>query len=567
MKQWSRREFLKASAIVAAAGGFSTVSGCVSAPLNPKPVAVPELPVSFLHGVASGDPLHDRVVLWTRPTPVGPLAQVPLRLEVATDAAFRNLVVAADCVAHADQDYCCKVDAAGLSAGQTYFYRFRSGTESSPVGQTRTLPQGALSAARFAVVSCSNYPAGYFHVYQRLAERSDLDAVIHLGDYLYEYAADGYATERAAEFGRWYAPDNRCELLTLQDYRRRYACYRADTALQQLHGRHPFLLVWDDHEIANDTWTGGAENHSPAEGDFQARKLAALQAYYEWLPIRPQVQHGEALYRTLTYGDLVQLYLLDTRVCARSQWLDFSQFQRNGQLDVTALLAAVQNPTRTLLGQQQLDWLSHGLTQSACHWQVLAQQVLMARMELPGEALAALGKSAPDLLTQLQQLADIKMLPSVQRSASQQQRLQSSLPYNLDAWDGFPVEREVLYQRLRDSGRQVLVLAGDTHNAWHSELKNAAGEPVATELATASVSSPGIEQYLQLNDAQAAQLSRLLPQLIDELAWCELSRRGYLLVEFSHQQCDAEWHQIESVHKTAANWFAPRHLLIPKRRF
>ncbi|TXH93775.1 MAG: alkaline phosphatase [Rheinheimera sp.] len=565
MKQWSRREFIRLSAIVAAAGGFSTVSGCVSAPAASLVSAEPEFPLSFLHGVASGDPLHDRVVLWTRVTPAGPLAQVQLRLEVATDAAFRNLVVAADCVAHADQDYCAKVDAAGLSAGQAYFYRFRAGSVSSPVGQTRTLPQGALSTARFAVVSCSNYPAGYFHVYQQLAERSDLDAVVHLGDYLYEYAADGYATERAAEFGRFYAPDNRCELLTLQDYRRRYACYRADAALQQLHGRHPFLLVWDDHEIANDIWTGGAENHSPGEGDFQARKLAALQAYYEWLPIRPHVQQGEPLYRSLAYGDLVQLYLLDTRVCARSQWLDFPQFQRDGKLDVAAMTKAVQDPTRTLLGPTQLDWLSQGLTQSACHWQVLAQQVLMARMELPGEALAALGKPGPELLSQLQQLADLKALPTEQLTSAQRKRLQGVLPYNLDAWDGFPVERERLYQRLRDSGRQVLVLAGDTHNAWHSELKNAAGEPVGVELATASVSSPGIEQYLQLDEAQATQLSRVLPQLIDELAWCELSRRGYLLVEFTQQQCRAQWHQIASVHTTKAEWLAPHQLLIARR--
>lgn len=565
MKQWSRREFLKVSAILAAAGGFSTVSGCVSVPGAATPGAEPEFPVSFLHGVASGDPLHDRVVLWTRVTPAGPLAQVQLRLEVATDAGFRNLVVAANCVADADQDYCCKVDAAGLSAGQTYFYRFRAGALSSPVGQTRTLPQGVLNTARFAVVSCSNYPAGYFHVYQQLAERSDLDAVIHLGDYLYEYAADGYATERAAEFGRLYAPDNRCELLNLQDYRRRYACYRADAALQQLHGRHPFLLVWDDHEIANDTWTGGAENHSPGEGDFQARKLAALQAYYEWLPIRPQVQQGEPLYRSLAYGDLVQLYLLDTRVCARSQWLDFPQFQRDGKLDVAALVKAVQDPARTLMGPAQLEWLSEGLNQSGCHWQVLAQQVLMARMELPGEALAALGKPGPELLPQLQQLADLKMLPAAKRSAAQQQRLQGVLPYNLDAWDGFPAERERLYQRLQQSGRQVLVLAGDTHNAWHSELKNAAGESVAIELATASVSSPGIEQYLQLNDVQATQLSGLLPQLIDELTWCELSRRGYLLVEFSHQACCAEWHQIASVHSSTTQWLAPHQLVIPKR--
>lgn len=564
MKQWSRREFLRVSAMLAAAGGFSTVSGCVS-PTAAIPDADAAFPVSFLHGVASGDPLHDRVVLWTRVTPAGPLAQVALRLEVATDAAFRQLVVVADCVASAEQDYCCKVDAAGLSAGTAYFYRFRAGTVSSPVGRTRTLPQGVLNAARFAVVSCSNFPAGYFHVYQQLAERDDLDAVIHLGDYLYEYAADGYATERAAEFGRLYAPDNRCELLTLNDYRRRYACYRADKALQQLHGRQPFLLVWDDHEIANDIWTDGAENHSPGEGDFQARKLAALKAYYEWLPIRPQVHTGEPLYRSVAYGDLVQFYLLDTRVCARSQWLDFPQFQRDGQLDVAALTQAVQDPERTLLGSAQFDWLAQGLQQSACHWQVLAQQVLMARMELPGEALAALAKPGPALATQLQQLAALKQRPADRLTKAEQQRLAGALPYNLDAWDGFPVERERLYQTIRASGRQVVVLAGDTHNAWYSELKTATGQFVAPELATASVSSPGIEQYLQLDTAKAAELSALLPQLIDELQWCELAHRGYLLLQISHQTCEAQWHQLDSVHSQTPQWLAPHQQQISRR--
>ncbi len=563
MKQWSRREFLRLSAMLAAAGGFSTVSGCVSPAA--RDVAEPAIAVNFAHGVASGDPLHDRVVLWTRVTPAGPLAQVKLRLEVATDAAFRQLVVAADCLASAEQDYCCKVDAAGLQAGTAYFYRFRAGAVSSPVGRTRTLPQGTLTEARFAVVSCSNYPAGYFHVYQQLAERADLDAVIHLGDYLYEYAADGYATERAAEFGRLYAPDNRCELLNLQDYRRRYACYRADTALQQLHGRHPFLLVWDDHEIANDTWTGGAENHSAGEGDFQQRKLAALQAYYEWLPIRPQVQSGEPLYRSLAYGDLVQFYLLDTRVCARSQWLDFPQFQRDGQLDVAALIKAVQDPGRTLLGEAQMSWLAQGLQQSRCHWQVLAQQVLMARMELPGEALAALAKPGPALAAQLRELATLKQRPAGSLSQAEQQRLAGALPYNLDAWDGFPVERERLYQMLRSSNRQVLVLAGDTHNAWHSELKTKRGDYVATELATASVSSPGIEQYLQLDPAQAAELSAVLPQLIDELQWCELARRGYLLLQIKPEACVAQWHQLESVQVPHAHWLEPHQLQLAKR--
>ncbi len=565
MKQWSRREFLRVSAMLAAAGGFSTVSGCVSMPAANAASAEPAFPLSFDHGVASGDPLHDRVVLWTRVTPAGPLASVTLRLEVATDAAFSQLVVAADCVARAEQDYCCKVDAAGLVAGTAYFYRFRAGSFSSPVGRTRTLPQGTLAEARFAVVSCSNYPAGYFHVYQQLAERQDLDAVIHLGDYLYEYAADGYATERAAEFGRLYAPDNRCELLNLNDYRRRYACYRADQALQQLHGRHPFLLVWDDHEIANDTWTDGAENHSATEGDFQARKLAALQAYYEWLPIRPQVHSGEPLYRSLAYGDLVQFYLLDTRVCARSQWLDFPQFQRDGQLDVAAMVKAVRDPARTLLGNAQFDWLAQGIKQSGCHWQVLAQQVLMARMELPGEALAALAKPGPALAAQLRELAALKQRPAGSLNKTDQQRLAGALPYNLDAWDGFPAERERLYQMLRASGRQVLVLAGDTHNAWHSELKTSSGEFVATELATASVSSPGIEQYLQLDTAQAAELSTVLPQLIDELQWCELAHRGYLLLQINAQACLAQWHQLESVHVQAAQWLAPYQQQIAKR--
>ncbi len=230
---------------------------------------------------------------------------------MATDADFANKVVEGSGNTSADVDYTVKVDVEGLQPNTVYYYRFLTVNKTSMAGRTRTLPEGAIDAAAFAVVSCSNYPAGFFNVYREVAKQ-DVDAVLHLGDYLYEYSAEGYASERAEELGRVVEPAN--ELLSLADYRTRYAQYRRDEDLQAAHAAHPFIIVWDDHEVANDTWREGAENHDPGtEGSFVERKMAALQAWHEWLPVRPPVSMNDIIYRRFQYGDLLDLLMLDTR--------------------------------------------------------------------------------------------------------------------------------------------------------------------------------------------------------------------------------------------------------------
>ncbi|MGB1142637.1 MAG: alkaline phosphatase D family protein, partial [Halioglobus sp.] len=282
----------------------------------------------FLHGIASGDPLSDRVILWTRITP-DEEGVAGLAWEVASDAQFTDVVASGSGTTDASVDYTAKVDVTDLEPGAHYYYRFTSGDNVSAVGSTRTLPVGQVAAASFAVVSCSNYPAGFFHVYREVANQ-ELDAVLHLGDYIYEYAADGYASERAEEFGRVSDPET--EIVSLSDYRRRYAQYRTDNDLQAAHAAHPFIVVWDDHEItnhesANNPWTEGAQNHQPeTEGSFEDRKAAAVQAWYEWLPVRPPSAQQDIIYRHFNYGDLLDLFMLDTRLIGRDEQNTYTDF-------------------------------------------------------------------------------------------------------------------------------------------------------------------------------------------------------------------------------------------------
>ncbi|WP_337879795.1 alkaline phosphatase D family protein [Rheinheimera sp.] len=533
MTQFSRRTFLKHLALASGASWLtSSLLGCSS------PTAAPtnRTPIEFLHGVASGDPQQNSLLFWTRVSPAQPLGGVQLLLEVSTSADMRQLVHTELVLAKADNDYCIKVDLSGLSPATDYYYRFRDQQHSSAVGHGRTLPAQRPEAVRMAVLSCSNYPAGYFHAYREVATQP-LDVVLHLGDYLYEYAMGEYGTEQASALGRELAADNSKEMLSLTDYRKRYSLYRTDADLQAAHQAHSFICVWDDHEITNDAWTDGAENHQPEEGSYQSRKLAALQAYYEWMPIRPLVSgQQQSLARRFDFGDLVSLCMLDTRIEGRMQQLDYASFSDADQgLDSGSFLQALQNPERTLLGPQQQSWLLQQVLSNQAIYQVLGQQVLMAKMWLPAQALAALGKPGPELAAQLHQLAQ-------QGTAGQK-----LLPYNLDAWDGYPAERELIYQAAMKAGQPLLVLAGDTHNAWASSLHSGNGNKVGIELATASVTSSGIEDYLKLDSKALRQLEQDLVQLMDELDWCNLEQRGYLLLNFTASQLTAQWFGLDTV--------------------
>ena len=550
----NRRDFIRTVAAgTLAVGTATTLSGCEGGLFD------------FLHGVASGDPLQDRVLLWTRITPDAAmldalaklerearsdararqqLAQaknVPVQWEVARDSHFRQVVARGTVQASAERDHTVKVDADGLRAGTTYWYRFQCLGICSPVGRTRTLPRGGVEQVRFAVFSCSNYPAGYFNVYGAAAKLTDVDAALHLGDYIYEYAKDGYATELAEQLGRVSEPAG--ELLTLADYRKRYSQYRQDADLQAVHAALPFIAVWDDHEIANDAWREGAENHTPGtEGDWPTRRAAALQAYHEWMPTRlPDAKRPERIFRSFDFGDLVSLHMLDTRVIGRDQQLELTSYIGPTGFDGARFAADLANPARQLLGAEQTAWLGTQLARSSAQWQVLGQQVLMGRMNVPAPlllgqitvsgyaALVAKAQGNPGALTP-QEVA-ILQAPAI--------------PYNLDAWDGYAAARETVLATARSLDKNLVVLAGDTHNAWASDLTDLQGDAVGVEFATPSVSSPGFEAIFP-NEPPLA-LAGALQQLIGPLVYTDTSRRGFMVITATRDAMQAEWTYVDTV--------------------
>jgi len=507
------------------------------------------VPADFNHGVASGDPLRDQVIIWTRVTPAA-RGDVWIQWEVATDAGFTSIVASGTGTTSADVDYTVKVDVEGLQPATAYYYRFLTVNNTSPTGRTRTLPEGSVAAAAFAVVSCSNYPAGFFNVYREVANQ-DVDAVLHLGDYLYEYGADGYASEQAEEFGRVVEPAN--ELLTLADYRTRYSQYRRDEDLQAAHAAHPFVIVWDDHELANNAWREGSNNHDPdTEGSFEARKLASLQAWHEWQPVRPPATMDDIIYRRFQYGDLLDLLMLDTRRIGRDEQVIYSDYVSGGFIDVDAVRAAFRDSNRTMLGSDQYNWLREQLRQSSAQWQVLGQQVLMARYLLPAAIIEALDPGiSPDNPRLAEGRAAVlatvnaKNTAPDDRTPAQIALLASEVPYNLDAWDGYEFERNDLLAFAQQLGSKLVVLAGDTHNAWTSQLTATDGAIVGVEFGGTSVSSPGLDTILGEDNAKL--FTGLVPVLFDDLVWANLVGRGYMHVSFTRDNVTTSHHFVSTV--------------------
>lgn len=551
MKGLSRRDFIKSS--LAGVGAATVSLSLVGCSHNDSSPSYNDFAVDFNHGVASGDPLTDRVILWTRVTPEGTPKSVNVSLEVSLDKTFENLEFNEPLAALAKNDYTIKVDLEGLKANTRYYYRFKANDNPSPMGETKTLPEMDVKQVKFAVMSCANYPAGYFHAYAEAAKMQDLDAVLHLGDYIYEYGMGGYATDKAAELGRMLPEDNQGELLSLTDYRKRYALYRTDTGLQALHAKTPFIAVWDDHEVCNDAYLDGAENHNDDEGMFTDRKMAALKAYYEWMPIRPYVTgQAESLYRKFDFGGLVSLYMLDTRHEARVKPLDYQNYfdPTSGQLDAASFQADLTSPTQQLIGTEQLTWLTDSIKTSEAKWQVLGQQVLMTKMMLPAELLVAMANPSAAIASQMTELAQLKARAQASDPTLTEQdkmRIGFTAPYNLDAWDGYPVEREMLLQTAKAANKNLVTIAGDTHNAWSGKLCTAQGDVCGYEFATPSVSSPGLEYYLQLPESQASEFAKVLELLVDDLEFANIHQRGFMTLTFTPDNVDSQWHFISNV--------------------
>ena len=503
--------------------------------------------VAFLHGVASGDPDTRSAVFWTRVTPAAPTSgDIAVVLEVASDADFRDVVRRSTGLrARAERDFTVKhdLDGQGLEPGRSYFYRFLAGDVVSPVGQVRTLPEGATPDLVLGVVSCQLYPGGLFNAYDALSKQARLDAVVHLGDYIYEYGAEpsDYGMATGAALDR--APQPPHEIVTLADYRTRHAQYKTDPDLQAAHARAAFICVWDDHEVANDTWMTGAENHQPeTEGDFAARKAAALRAYYEWMPIR-EPKAGtlkEAINRNFDFGDLASLTMVETRLLARGEQMTFADIPKTaeGAPDVAAFEALRQAPDRDLLGDAQRQWVGETLSRSKAAgrpWQIIGNQVIMARVKgpdiarmMPAEQVQQMVGSLPD---------DVR--PQVEAAI---QLFKLGLPFNLDSWDGYPAGRERLYQTFAAAGVSPVVLAGDSHAFWVNELYDNAGARRAVEFGTSSISSPSPGDHVG-----GLPLGVALSAANPEVKFCDQTAKGYVLLNVTRARITGELWAVSTI--------------------
>lgn len=491
----------------------------------------------FFHGVASGDPLQDRVIIWTRVTPetqTGTPVQVSWR--VATDTKFANVVKSGTFTTNADRDYTVKVDVTGLEAGKTYYYVFNAFNKNSLVGRTKTTPTGSqVNHLKFGVVSCSNYQAGYFNGYRRLAARNDLDAVLHLGDYIYEYA-DGRYGDTAVIKARPLTP--KTEIVTLADYRTRYSTYRLDTNLVRVHQQHPFITVWDDHESANNAYKDGAENHTDStEGNWNTRKSISRQVYFEWLPIRDNADRS--VYRTIKYGNLVDLIMVDTRLEGREKQV------------VSVADSALQNPNRTILGATQKQWLFDQLKNSAARWKVIGQQITFSEFNVGWAAIGQAGLTF--------------------------EGLESTF---LDFWDGYPAERTQVLNYIKNNNiKNVVILTGDVHASFAYDV---ADKPVtqtfttlpivgrvpvytananyvdstgagaqAVEFVTPSITSANFDENVGAAAAQGFQVQINRPIVPfagvnlgnpnPHLKYVDLTQNGYYILDIKPDSAQANW--------------------------
>jgi alkaline phosphatase D len=497
MRHISRRGFLSTSGAALGALPFVRSIDALAQVANPV----------FRHGIASGDPLADRVILWTRLTPRTGGAQ-RAAWTVASDEKVTQIVARGEAETGAARDFTVKIDVSGLQPGTTYYYRFESGGERSAVGRTRTLPRAGVSRVRLGVVSCSNLPQGFFNAYACLANRRDLDAILHLGDYLYEYANTQYGD--GTRFGRIPMPDK--EMVALGDYRDRHAQYKADPDSQAIHQQHPFICVWDDHEFTNNAWQGGAGNHQPfeGEGDWRERRTAATRAYFEWMPIREDAQtRQEKIYRAFRFGDLATLLMLDTRVVGRDE-----QAPREDT-------AIIESASRQLLGAEQEQWLAEQVVTSSkdnATWMLLGQQVMFAPQTEAGVRAG-----------------------------------------NPDSWDGYRASRARVFDMVeRAKVRNLAVLTGDVHSSWAYDLPRrpfdgydtATGKgSLGVEFAGTSVTSPsnlgrGPDGPKQLADAMAAR---------PHLRYVDGRYRGYFIVDLTRERLQADYYAVATIEERSTN--------------
>ncbi|WP_034766437.1 MULTISPECIES: alkaline phosphatase [unclassified Hyphomonas] len=497
-------------------------------------------PDIFRHGVASGDPETTSVVIWTRVSTGSPIVDVTWA--IYEDPEGNSLIASGSHQASADSDYTVKVIADGLQPGQTYYYRFEAEGEVSRTGRTRTLPVGALDSLGIALVSCSNYPFGYFNAYDAIAHDPAIDIVLHTGDYIYEYGGpDGWGQETGAVIGRPHNPPH--EIITLADYRQRHAQYKQDAGSRAMHAMHPLICCWDDHESANNPWTGGAQNHQPeTEGSWEDRRAASIQAYYEWMPIRePKAGRTRAqFWRSYMFGDLATLLTLETRHTARGKQVDYAEWapKLNTEEDYEAFRKDVLgDPERHMISPTELTDISEALSSSVAKrqpWRVIGNQIPMARTLVPD--VVGLGVlPVPD-----------------EASLEAHKRLawlgQHALPFYTDTWDGYPAAREVFYDTCKASGASdLLVLTGDSHSFWANHLHDGSGTSMGIELGTSGVTSPGDFVESGFDDETARSLDKAFSDYVPEVVWTDNMHQGYVRVVLQTDVAEASFVAVSTV--------------------
>ncbi len=480
----------------------------------------------FTHGIASGEPGPDSVLLWTRykPEAGGP---VKVRVEISETRDFARIAGGGQMITGPWRDHTAKITVDGLAPGKWHWYRFIApdGTL-SPIGRTKTLPVGKTAKFNIAIFSCSNIGYGEFNAYGHAAAQNDIDLVLHLGDYFYEYGRGGYDLSEA--FSRRIFPAD--EIITLADYRLRYASYRADPQLQAMHAAFPVIPNTDDHEGANDSWEGGAQNHSPDEGDWTNRKTAAMQVWREWLPV------GEQPWKTYEIGDLATYYRTDTRMVARSRPGDYQSITRGAEDTQKALVeyrdGAWRDESATMLGTEQESWLYHAFARNRSQWDVLGVGTNMGYSMTPEEALNWMPADAPE-----------RNRSYVKQGIS---AAKAGLPYNLDNWGGYPKARSRLLAAAQRSDTNLVVVTGDSHNGWAFDLPEG-GKPAGVEFGGHSVTSPGFEQATKGTDP--AVVGRGMVAGAQELRWMDSSNRGYMRLSLTPDAATNEWVFMETVAK------------------
>jgi len=504
------------------------------------PVAADRSSAVFAHGVASGDPDASSVVIWTRVSG----ARNPLAVDwyVATDAGMLNVVAHGQFTTSAQRDYTVKQLVEGLQAGEAYFYQFVVNGITSPLGQTRTLPVGHLERLVLAVASCSNYPFGWFNAYEAIANDDQIDLVVHLGDYIYEYRArGGYGGSTGRRIGRNHEPGH--EIVSLDDYRQRHAQYKTDPGSRAMHGRHPLVVIWDDHESANNPWMGGAQNHQTTDGDWLARRAASMQAFYEWLPVRDPGPAGtwEQYWRHFKFGDLASLITLESRHTGRSK-----QFTWDGRLDDFATAAdanafyrdVIGAPDRNMLSAEMERFLRAELAESVAagrRWRIIGNQSVMARRITPPlddamfrELRGELGVLARGLLDDLTRQGELE------------------IPGDLDAWDGYPAARERFFQVAKDAGaNDLFVISGDSHSYWANALYDSDGASMGIELGTTGITSP--RSVLTLGIPGLTRFDRLIAEANKEIVWAEGRYRGFIRLDITHDGVHADFVTVTNV--------------------